>query len=533
LPAGYTIPSFTTVSFDGGTLATGNITNLSLRIGFSSGPISILATTSDVTLGGAGTGHSGTNVGGLTVVGGQVILSTSGLYSGVTTISSDGQLQVGNGSSVFPSSWLGVSGVVDNGFITFSTPTGSNYTFSESISGSGALQSQAFGTGKVTLSAANTYTGATSIVAGTLQLGNSAALQNSTLNYWSFGGTLSFGSLTAATLGGLAGDKPLALANNAAVPLALTVGNNGSSSTYSGALSGPGSLVKTGAGTLALSGANTYTGGTTITAGTLQIGSGGTTGSLTGNIANTAAIVFNRSDASTYSSAISGNGTLTKQGAGTLTLSGLNTYSGVTTVSAGTLNLTGSAASSAFTLNGGTLSGSGTVGALTVGSGGRLSPGNSTGTLSAGSTTWNGGGAFTWELNQTAGAAGATQGWDLLSVTGALAIGANSANKFTINLTSLTSNNTAGTVIDFNSASNYSFTIATTTGGITGFSSSAFTLDTANFQNGLNGTWAINQVGNNLTLDYTAAIPEPSTYAALFGAGVFACAAWRRRKQNR
>ena len=71
-------------------------------------------------------------------------------------------------------------------------------------------------------------------------------------------------------------------------------------STYGGVISGTGTLTKSGAGTLTLTGANTYTGGTTISAGTLQIGNGGTTGSVAGNIVDNGALVFNRSDALTY-----------------------------------------------------------------------------------------------------------------------------------------------------------------------------------------------------------------------------------------
>jgi autotransporter-associated beta strand protein len=104
-----------------------------------------------------------------------------------------------------------------------------------------------------------------------------------------------------------------------------------------------GSLTKSGAGTMVLSGQNTYAGVTTISAGTLQVGNAGTTGTLgTGNVVNNASLVFNRSDAMTLNNAISGTGTLAQAGAGTLTLSGNNTYTGNTTVSAGTLALTGS-----------------------------------------------------------------------------------------------------------------------------------------------------------------------------------------------
>ena len=95
-------------------------------------------------------------------------------------------------------------------------------------------------------------------------------MQDSTLDT-SGGGALSFGSLTAATLGGLTGPGTFGLSNTASSAVALSVGNNNASTTYSGILQGGGSLNKIGSGTLALGGASTYTGPTTISKGQLVV----------------------------------------------------------------------------------------------------------------------------------------------------------------------------------------------------------------------------------------------------------------------
>ncbi|TAK95123.1 MAG: hypothetical protein EPO07_15755, partial [Verrucomicrobia bacterium] len=129
-------------------------------------------------------------------------------------------------------------------------------------------------TGTAVLGGANTFNGTTLISAGALRLANSLALQNSTLNYSS--GTLSFGSLTAATLGGLSGSQNLSLLNDSSAAVALTVGGNSVSNNYFGGLSGAaGSLTKAGTVTFTLSGNNTYTGNTTVSGGTLEIATGG------------------------------------------------------------------------------------------------------------------------------------------------------------------------------------------------------------------------------------------------------------------
>ena len=255
----------------------------------------------------------------------------------------------------------------------------------------------------LTLSGTNTYSGDTRIRQGTLKLGSSLALQNSTLNMLSTtdSGTISFGSLTSATLGGLSGSR-----NVIATGVALTVGGNNIGETYSGVLSGTGaSLQKAGTGNLLLSGPNTYSGGTTITSGRIQIGvdSAGSVGSITSGATGTGTIVLNggglcESGARNVYNPVTFQadtqlgyygGTLTLQGAGTLVggtrtltttggdtiiysgaigdggsgyglitqvgttfiLSGSNTYSGDTRSHTGTLTLGNSAALQNSTLN--------------------------------------------------------------------------------------------------------------------------------------------------------------------------------------
>jgi T5SS/PEP-CTERM-associated repeat protein/autotransporter-associated beta strand protein len=236
-------------------------------------------------------------------------------------------------------------------------------------------------------------------------------------------------------------------------------------------------------------------------------------------------------------------------------LEGSSTYSGGTLISGGTLvadaaNALGTGpvtlsggrlvTASGITLNnplsfsaGGTLGGSGAWGApITVGSGGHLAPGDSPGvlTFTAGLSLASGG-YLDFEVQSATGTAGF--GYDLLSISGApLNISATSASRFTLKVISLNSSALPGNVTDFSSANAYSWTIASSAVGITGFSADKFLIDTSLFTNPLGiGSFSLSQMGPDLVLSFTP-VPEPETYMLMFGG--LAAVAWNfRRKRTR
>jgi len=242
--------------------------------------------------------------------------------------------------------------------VTFSSATGlvnNNTAFSgpniveNSLGGIGGVSANV---GDLALNATNTYTGATTVgtVSGSIAtlfafapnaLGsNSAVTVNS-------GGTLSIGA--NQTIGSLAGSGIVTLtcSEGCAPASTLTVGTNGANTTFSGTIT-DGSifdptatlgLVKVGGGTLTLTGANSYGGGTTINGGTLTLGAGGTTGSIVGDVVNNGTLAINRSNAYDFYGVISGTGSFQQNGTGRTTLYNVNTYTGATTINAGTLAL--------------------------------------------------------------------------------------------------------------------------------------------------------------------------------------------------
>jgi autotransporter-associated beta strand protein len=133
------------------------------------------------------------------------------------------------------------------------------------------------------------------------------------------GGTLDLNGKTV-TIGALAGAAGAVVENGNAAAVTFTVGNGAAGTSVFGGVvqdgaGGAVSLTKTGVGTLALTGANAYSGTTTVSDGILRIGNNGATGAVPAGIVNNAAVVFWRSDAIAFSDAISGTGSLEKKGA--------------------------------------------------------------------------------------------------------------------------------------------------------------------------------------------------------------------------
>ncbi|WP_411826985.1 autotransporter-associated beta strand repeat-containing protein [Luteolibacter sp. AS25] len=338
--------------------------------------------------------------GGLTKTGsGSLTLSGANTYTGETIVSG-GTLVLGNADAAGVGGNLRVNAILDLGSLNinkFSVIVQNGTVENGTLNAGGAIQMQnatidaviagtgylrSLGAGTSTLSAVNTYTGATVVDDGTVSITSTGSILTTsgiTIN----GGTLSVdgaggnaiadtmaitntsGSFTLTgsdeTIGSISGAGDINLEDNT-----LTTGGDGTSTTVSGVISGAGGgLTKAGAGTLTLSGSNTYTGATTINAGTLTASnstalgnnsavtvSGGGTLNLTtdlsiGSLAGSGAVTMNANTltaggdntSTSFSGIISGIGGFTKTGSGSLTLSGANTYTGETIVSGGTLVL--------------------------------------------------------------------------------------------------------------------------------------------------------------------------------------------------
>lgn len=281
--------------------------------------------------------------------------------------------------------------------------------------------------------------------------------------------------------------------SNQARHLVLT-GTNTGENTFSGALANNGigvfSFSKNGAGTWVLAGNNTYTGATTVSLGTLVV---------SGAISNSSSVTVAGGGEFRYNSATARTGTITLNGSG-------NSSRAV-------------------------LSGTGAINTALVldDLGDTLAPGNSPGIQTYGvSQSWD---SFTyvWETNNFTGTTAGTD-FDQIGITGSLAL--NGSGDFQLDLRSLTVGNLAGDVANFSEVDR-SWVILTTTAGITGFDvnnwailASGFTSDPA-----WGGTWSVDQVGNNLILNYSA-VPEPTIWLGVI-TGLVALGALRRRQESR
>ncbi|OAM91745.1 autotransporter-associated beta strand repeat-containing protein [Termitidicoccus mucosus] len=186
--------------------------------------------------------------------------------------------------------------------------------------------------GTLVLTGTNSYQGGTELAGGVLAVTNNQALGSGTLE------ALGSGTLRAdANLGNVAN----AIDVTANLTIQNTDGNGAATdATLSGVISGSGNLAKTGAGLLTLTGENTLTGTLAVTTGTVNVGGGGATGSLVSdvNISSAAQLLFDRTTSSTFAGRLFGSGTLVKQGADTLTLTGTSAaYTGDSALREGAL----------------------------------------------------------------------------------------------------------------------------------------------------------------------------------------------------
>jgi autotransporter-associated beta strand protein len=348
------------------------------------------------------------------------------------------------------------------------------------ISGSGGSLVKT-GTGTLTLSGANTYNGSTTLSAGTLALNNSAALGG--------GGNITFSGGTLQFTANGTTDYSSQIKNSGS---AIVLDTNGQSVTFANAVdsSNTNGLTKAGSGTLIITGTSTYTGTTTISAGTISVGNGGAAGALSaGNVSVStgASLVLNRSDSHTVSNNLSGQGSLVNSGLGVTTLSGTNANNGTVSATAGTLLFSGASALSANTS---LLSASGATLSLADGT-----TRNSTiaGTLSLNASN------FVFDLNGSAS--------DRLAVTGAATLVGTNTVKLNLSGSAIASSWTLLTAasglngtwsLDSSSFSAPGYAFSLSANGTTLTLSSALSSSNYYWKGGTSANWT---VANNWTSD--------------------------------
>jgi fibronectin-binding autotransporter adhesin len=286
------------ISFTGGTLqfSSNNTSDYSARFSNADGQSIRLDTNGQTVTLASSLGSEG---GSLTKLGaGTLTLSGNNTQNGGTLISA-GTLQIGSGGTT---GTVGNGAIINEGLLAFNRSD--VVVLTSVVTGSGALEQR--GSGNLIVTSENTYTGDTRVLQGSLQIGN--------------------GSTTGSITSNVITDATLAF-------------NRSDDVTFAASVSGLGTLEQRSASTLTLTGQNVNSGGAIVSAGTLQIGNGGSTGSISGNVTNAGVLAFNRNDTLTFAGGISGSGTLEQRGSGTLILTGASTYSGNTTIHQGTLQI--------------------------------------------------------------------------------------------------------------------------------------------------------------------------------------------------
>ncbi|MGU3451629.1 autotransporter-associated beta strand repeat-containing protein [Methylobacterium sp. 391_Methyba4] len=432
--------------------------------------------------------------GGTTVAAGTLALGGAGtLGSALATTTITGAtsvLDLGGTRQTQAAVSLGQGATLQNGALT-APVTAAGGTVAR-ISGPATLTT----TDGTTVSTANTYTGATTIGDGSvLKAGGVGGFAAASPHTLAGTGTLDLAG-AANTVGALVSASPATVVTSSAGgPAVLTVAGLSAGSFAGTIRDGVGPLGLTLAGdTLTLTGANTYTGVTTIGRGaTLRLGDGGTAGAIvaTAGVVNDGALVFDRTDAVSFAPAISGSGSLTQAGGGTTVLTGRNTNTGATTIRGGTLQIDGVLAASEVTVkSGGTLAGSGKIGDPLIEAGGRLAPGSATaiGTLSiTGPLTFAPGSFYTVKVTPTAN--------DRTAVTGPVTI-------------------QGGTVQVLAGAGTYTpalrYTLLTASGGVTGQFSSLQTTSNLAFL-----TPSLAYDGHSVSLGFAQTAPLTSVATTL------------------
>lgn len=255
--------------------------------------------------------------------------------------------------------------------------------------------------------------------------------------------------------------------------------------------SGSGGIIKTGPGLLTLTNLNTFTGGTTVSAGILATANAYVLGAVGSSVTVQAGAQLQL------------GATLPLQASAVLTNQGTIT---------GTISLSGGAKAL----------GNGVFGPVSLQTNGTFSPGNAVGLATTGTATWGAAGKFLFEINDALGNPGTN--WDLWNIAGDLAITGSQSSSFCIGISSLNDSSQAGPMADFNPATNYSWLLASVTGTITGFNADAFYVDTSLVGNDVSkGTFSLTESGDakQIYLNYSPIpVPEPSTLIPLIGAAL-------------